>query len=203
MIFQIALTSTSTVSGTRATTEEWCALTRKPVFVGMVWNAYRKCRLLLLNFICNCTDRLGDDPDLPQVPNTYLRSSIIKEARDLSHAIVASIPFLLYRNPAALLSQVGVDDDPSLEKEILLPNSAYSGLLLMHVLQVASHLPIVPESCTTRFNGALSWIGQVMGIGQAGLLANVSFPNSISLSSFMCIQGLTSTDFLDLPSSIY
>lgn len=169
----------------------------------MVWNAYRKCRLLLLNFICACTDRLGDDPDLPEVPNTYLRSSLIKEARDLSHAIVASIPFLLYRNPAALLSQVAVDDDPSLEKEILLPNSAYSGLLLMHVLQVTSHLPIVPEPCTTRFTGALSWIGQMMGIGQAELLANVSFPNSTSLCFFKQVQGLTPACFLNFPSFIY
>lgn len=144
------------------------------MFVGVVWNAYRKCRLLLLNFILMCTNRLGDDPDLPAVSDMYHPNSSIKKARDLSQAIVASIPFHLYRNPTALLAQPREDSDSTLRGETLHPNSAYGGLLLMHVLQVVSRLPIVPESSRKSFSGALSRIREIMGIGQAGLLANVS-----------------------------
>jgi hypothetical protein len=136
--------------------------------VGVVWNAYRKCRLLLLNFISTYTERLGDDDELARLSQSYSQRNLTKEARELSETIAASIPFHLYQNPTAL------DSHLTLKQEKLLPNSAYGGLLLMHILYVVSRLPIVPEPSRKTFNGALSWMGEVMGIGQAGLLANVS-----------------------------
>lgn len=140
----------------------------------VVWNAYRKCRILLLNFISTCTSRLCDDDEFPQVSHSYSQKHLNKEVRELSEAIAASIPFLIYQNPDALLVQSPVHGGMTSKQETLLPGSAHGGLLLMHILYVVSRLPIVPESCRKSFSGSLAEIGNLMGIGQATLLANPS-----------------------------
>lgn len=43
----------------------------------------------------------------------------------------------------------------------------------MYVINVVSKLPIVPENLREMFKGNLEWIGRVMGVGQAALLADV------------------------------
>ncbi|KEF60968.1 uncharacterized protein A1O9_02532 [Exophiala aquamarina CBS 119918] len=106
------------------------------LFVCVVWNAYRKCRILLLNFISTCTSRLCDDDEFPQVSHSYSQKNLNKEVRELSEAIAASIPFLIYQNPDALLVQSPVHGGMTSKQETLLPGSAHGGLLLMHILVV-------------------------------------------------------------------
>lgn len=165
------------------------------MFVGVVWNAYRKCRLLLLNLISKCTEQLGDDDELPRLSQSYSQRNLIKEARELSDTMAASIPFHLYQDPAALLVQQPGGSYLAFKQERLLPNSAYGCLLLMHILCVASRLPIVPEISRKYFNGVLSWMGDVMGIGQASLLANVRPPRSLSFPHVESKSRLFTTDF--------
>ena len=58
-----------------------------------------------------------------------------------------------------------------------MPNNSISGLMIMYVLYVVSKLPIVPIHLREIFKQHLAWIGRVMGIGQASLLADVSICN--------------------------
>lgn len=44
----------------------------------------------------------------------------------------------------------------------------------MYVIHAVSRLPIVPKHLGELFKAHLAWVGRVMGIGQAGLLADVS-----------------------------
>ena len=44
----------------------------------------------------------------------------------------------------------------------------------MHPLHVVSGLSVVPKHLREMFREQLAWIGRVMGIGQAGVLADVS-----------------------------
>lgn len=148
----------------------------------VVWNAYRKCRILLLNFISTCTDRLGDDDESPGVSDSYPQRNPTKEVRELSEATAASIPFLIYQNPAALLVQSTDLGGLTSKRERLRPGSAYGGLLLMHILYVVSRLPIVSEPTRKSFSGALAEIGSLMGIGQASLLADVRLSKPPSLA---------------------
>jgi len=154
--------------------------------VCVVWNAYRKCRILLLNFISICTDRLGDHDESPEASNWYSDRNLNKEVRELSVAVTASIPFLIYQNPSSLLVQSSQHDSFTSERETLRPGHAYGGLLLMHVLYVVSRLPIVSEPHKNACRAALIEIGDLMGIGQAKLLANVR----LSKFSFLpvCLQ---------------
>lgn len=137
------------------------------VYVSAVWNSYRKSRLVLLDFIYTCSERLPGYESEGSTP--YTRRHILKEARNLSETIAASIPFHLTRNPEVFC--VGFQQA---REEIILPNPSVGGLLLMHSIYAASCLSIVPERLREMFREHLRWIGQKMGIGQAGLLADVS-----------------------------
>jgi hypothetical protein len=46
---------------------------------------------------------------------------------------------------------------------------------MMHPLHAISSLPVVPLHFREMFREHLVWIGDVMGIGQASLLADVGF----------------------------
>jgi hypothetical protein len=139
------------------------------VYVSAVWNSYRKSRLVLLNFIYICSKRLHDDPEESSFPS---QRHILKEAQDLSESLAASIPFHLTRNPETLLVQQ--QQTSSTRQEIILPNRSIGGLLLMHPIHAVSDLSVVPMHLREIFREHLAWIGRVMGIGQAGLLADVS-----------------------------
>jgi hypothetical protein len=59
-------------------------------------------------------------------------------------------------------------------EEVPIPNYSIGGLLIMYVIHVVSKLPVVPKHLREMFKEHLAWIGRVMGIGQAALLADVS-----------------------------
>ena len=160
------------------------------VYVSSVWNSYRKSRLCLLNFIYTCSERLHDgdenddnDDDDAEESDSYSSSQrhILKEAQDLSESLAASIPFHLTRNPETFLvphhyhhrhrpppSPTQHDDDATR------PNRPIGGLLLMYPLHVVAGLAVVPVQFRVMFGEHLAWIGRVMKIGQAALLADVS-----------------------------
>jgi hypothetical protein len=141
------------------------------VYVSAVWNSYRKSRLFLLNFIYTCSKRLHDD-DPEESSSSSSQRHILKEAQDLSESLAASIPFHLTQNPETLI--VHQQQTSSTTQEVILPNRSIGGLLLMHPIHVVSGLSVVPMHLREMFREHLAWIGRVMGIGQAGLLADVS-----------------------------
>lgn len=141
------------------------------VYVSAVWNSYRKSRLLLLNFIYIDSKRLHDD-DPEESSSFSSQRHILKEAQDLSESLAASIPFHLTRNPETFL--VHQQQTSSTKQEVILPNRSIGGLLLMHPIHAVSGLSVVPMHLREMLREHLAWIGRVMGIGQAGLLADVS-----------------------------
>lgn len=140
------------------------------VYVSAVWNSYRKARLVLLDFISACSKRLHDDD--PEESSTSSQRQILKEAQNIAESLAASIPFHLTRNPEAFLAHP--QQTSSTKQEATLPNRSVGGLLLMHPLHVVSGLSVVPMHLREMFREHLAWVGRVMGIGQAGLLADVS-----------------------------
>lgn len=129
-----------------------------PVYVSGVWNSYRKCRLVLLEFIYTCSKRLHLDNDL---------APILQVAQTISEDIAASIPFHLLRNPDKVLQQQQTNAAGKLD-----PNRSIGGLFILHPLHVVSGLGIVPMHSREMFREYLAWIGTVMGIGQARLLTS-------------------------------
>jgi hypothetical protein len=141
------------------------------VYISAVWNSYHKSRLVLLNFIYTCSKRLDDD-DPEESSSSSSQSQILKEAQDLSESLAASMPFHLTRNPETFL--VHQQQTSSTKQEAILPNRSIGGLLLVHPIHAVSSLSVVPMHLREMFREHLAWIGRVMGIGQAGLLADVS-----------------------------
>lgn len=136
-----------------------------------VWNCYRKCRLQLLNLVNTCSQRVheldSDDSSFLDI-QTY----IMKESQRLAEDIAASIPFHLTRNPETFLAHPR--QNSSSIADIPIPNNSIGGLLIMYAIYVVSKLPVVPLHLRDMFRQHLAWIGRVMGIGQASLLADVS-----------------------------
>lgn len=156
------------------------------VYVSAVWNSYRKCRLLLLNYIYTCSQRLQDnDPD----DTSFFPSQfhILKEAQELSESIAASIPFHLTRNPENFL--VHRDQKSSTMRADPIPNKSIGGLLIMYVIYAVSKLPIVPKHLREMFTEYLAWMGRAMGIGQAALLADPSssFPKEFLVDGHVLV----------------
>ena len=143
-------------------------LSAETVYVSGVWNSYRKTRLVLLDFIYICSQRLLRD-DKSEDGSSFSESDLLNEARKLAEDIAASIPFHLFRNPEVFLSP-----QQHTGTTVISPNQALGGLLLMHPISAALGLSVVPQHLSEMFRECLSWIGQVMGIGQATLFAEVS-----------------------------
>jgi len=59
--------------------------------------------------------------------------------------------------------------------QAILPNHSIGGLMLIYTLHSVLDLSIVPSHFNETFREYVIWIGSVMGIGQAPLLADVSF----------------------------
>jgi len=133
--------------------------------VSAVWNAYRKCRLILLNFIYTCSKQLNDEEI-----EEFSQRHILKEALELSKTLVASIPYHLTRNPEIFVNQKQM----SWTDQAILPNHSIGGLMLIYTLHAVLDLSIVPSHFNETFREYLISIGSVMGIGQASLLADVS-----------------------------
>jgi hypothetical protein len=129
------------------------------VYVAAIWNTYRKARLLLLNAIIRCSDRL-------EKRNTYHDEKINIE--ELANDIAASIPFHLSENLSAFVEQA----ENGFELAII-PGKSVGGLLLMHPLFVMSNLPVILPKLQLYMKECLAWIGTHMGIGQATWLSKV------------------------------
>lgn len=154
------------------------------VYVSTVWNSYRKCRLHLLSCISNCSQRLAAvDPRNAFSPlSPYSQPQILAQARELAENAAASVPFHLLQDPGALLC---LQEQTSAYKELgLIPNKAVGGLLLMYSILAIGECDIVPMELRDYFRDCLIWIGSVMGIGQAGVVADVSLV--LSLFPGMC-----------------
>ena len=110
--------------------------------------------------------------DGPEGFTSYSQDHILKEAHDLSEDIAASIPFHLARNvDEFLINKQQIDP---MKQEAVLPNRSIGGVSLMYPIHVVSALSVVPLHLREMFREHLAWIGRVMGIGQARLLADVS-----------------------------
>jgi hypothetical protein len=66
--------------------------------VSTIWNCYRKCRLVLLNFIYKCSNLLHDEG-----AEEICQDHLLKEAHDLSESLAASILFTLTQWPCPYL----------------------------------------------------------------------------------------------------
>jgi len=129
------------------------------VYVAAVWNTYRKTRLLVLNAIIRCSNRLG-------LRNTYHDEKIAVE--ELANDLVASIPFHLFENLTAFVKQAENGSELA-----IIPGKSIGGLLLMHPLFATSNLSAISPQLQTHMKECLAWIGAHMGIGQATWLSNV------------------------------
>ena len=144
------------------------------VYVSGIWNSYRKCRLALLSFIYTCSKSLQDD-DVEGEDSPFSPGELLKKAEDLAESIAASIPFHLARNPEVfLVRQQQLTNSTDTKRASIIPNKSLGGLRILHPLHVVSTLEIVPVRLREMFRENLAWIGKVMGIGQAGVLADVS-----------------------------
>jgi hypothetical protein len=117
-----------------------------------------------LNFIYKCSQLLQDEET-----EEICQNHLLKEANDLSESLAASILFILTQNPEIFIDQRKIDSP----KLTIIPNQSIGGLLLMHPLHAVSSLPVVPLHLREMFLEHLAWIGDVMGIGHASLLADV------------------------------
>jgi hypothetical protein len=129
------------------------------VYVAAIWNTYRKTRLLILNVIIRCSNRL-------EKRNTYHDEKI--KVEELANDIAASIPFHLSENLSAFVEQA----ENGFELTII-PGKSVGGLLLMHPLFVMSNLPVILPKLQAHMKECLAWVGTRMGIGQATWLSNV------------------------------
>ena len=151
------------------------------VYVSSTWDSYRKCRLHLLSFIFLCSQRLAAfDPREAFSPlSPYSQPQILAEAHELANNIAASVPFHLLQDPDALLRPQ--EQTPAYEGLNLIPNKAVGGLLLMYSLLSICGCEIVSIELRQFFRDCLAWIGSVMGIGQARVVANVSLVSCLFL----------------------
>lgn len=149
------------------------------MYVSATWNSYRKCRFLLLDLISNCSQRLHEID--PTEPYFSLKHYIQKEVGDLCESLGASIPFHLIRNLETFLNRQP-QQTSSPERPVIIPNRSAGGLLLMHPIHIVSGLSIVPIHFRKMLKEQLAWIGRVMGIGQARLLAtDVNLATDVSI----------------------
>ncbi|CZT05360.1 uncharacterized protein RAG0_11491 [Rhynchosporium agropyri] len=128
-------------------------------YIATIWNAYRKARLLVINIIMSCYDRICTFPEHEEID-----PAIFTEIAELSAGIVSSVPFVLSANTHAFLDSVG-------SNKPLVPGRPIGGLLIMHTLYIISVLPIVDRKIQRYLRGCLTWIGKHMKIGQAVILS--------------------------------
>lgn len=101
--------------------------------------------------------------------------NILKLAKQISEDLAASIPFHLVRNPEVFVIAPHQQQTSKGRQDAIIPNISVGGLLLMHIILVASATTMVPQQISQSFREYLIWIGRVMGIGQAEVVSDVSF----------------------------
>ena len=129
------------------------------VYVAAVWNTYRKTRLMILDIIVQCSERL-------QQTETYCQER--KDVQQLVDTMVSSIPYHLINDLQSAIKQA------KSSPEKIVPGKTIGGLLLMHPLCVVSSLSVISPQQKNDIKDCLAWIGINMGIGQATLLSKVS-----------------------------
>lgn len=130
------------------------------VYVAAVWNTYRKTHLMVLDAIIFCIQHLRIDA----VYAMELQTSIDR-AESLARGISASVPF-------HLTSDLGSYCKDPRNAPVGTP---LAGLLLLHPLNVLLHSTSVPSDFRGYASQCLAWIGSHLKIGQASVLANVTF----------------------------
>ena len=132
------------------------------VYVSAVWNTYRKARLKLLEVLFDCGSRLHDD----SIPYEETRecNHLRKEAVDITNDLCASVPFHLIRNIQGHIQDRTLPVTPAM---------ALGGLSLIYPLHNACLVSLLPDLHRRWIQGRLRWIGRVMGIGQATVIAEV------------------------------
>jgi hypothetical protein len=115
-----------------------------------------------------------DLEDIP-TPTAYKMHDILKLAKQVSEDLAASVPFHLVRNPEVFVATPHQQQSSNGRQEAIVPNISVGGLLLMHVILIASTTSMIPQQISQSFREYLVWIGRVMGIGQAEVVSDVSF----------------------------
>ncbi|KIX09256.1 uncharacterized protein Z518_00335 [Rhinocladiella mackenziei CBS 650.93] len=128
------------------------------LYVAAAWNTYRKTRLMLLDVIMQCLNRL-------QVKDAYGQKQA--EIAELADAIMSSIPFHVTDQFHNLMQQ------PNHVTGKVSPGKSVGGLLLMHPVYVAANLDVVSPHLRAQMRNCLAWIGEHMGIGQATVFSKV------------------------------
>ncbi|KAL2060207.1 hypothetical protein VTL71DRAFT_9602 [Oculimacula yallundae] len=128
-------------------------------YIATIWNAYRKARLLVINIIMSCYNRICTFPEHEEI-----NPAIYTEIAELSAGIISSIPFVLSADVHAFLESID-NHSP------VIPGKPVGGLLVMHTLYVISVLPIINPQVQRYLRDCLTWIGEHMKIGQAVILS--------------------------------
>lgn len=126
------------------------------LYVAGVCNIHRTARLLLAMLIH--LDGALENSTYVHYINTA--TSVVKD-------IFASIPYHLADNLPVFVNGVT-------NREEIDPGRSLGGLLLMHPLYVISKMEFLDDGMREYARHCLRWIGNEMGIGQAGLMADVS-----------------------------
>ena len=125
----------------------------------MVYNTYRKGRLLQHLMIYHLATRLND-------PKRAKEARL--EAVATAESLISALPYLLLHDPRALIDGA----NPAL---IPMPGKAIGGMLIMHPMFVAStFVQELGEKVTGHLKKVLEWIGTEIGIGQGSVLARAS-----------------------------
>ncbi|PVH86156.1 hypothetical protein DL98DRAFT_510819 [Cadophora sp. DSE1049] len=138
------------------------------LYVAGVWNIFRTARLLLLNILLSTPDKYGN------------LAQFVKTANHIVEDIFASIPYHLADNLPVFVDGIG-------RKETIDPGRTLGGLLLMYPLYAVSTLTFLCDKTREYTRACLQWIGEEMGIGQAGLMANAELDRGYLESGCMII----------------
>ncbi|KAH6867733.1 hypothetical protein B0T10DRAFT_419423 [Thelonectria olida] len=128
--------------------------TYESLYTAGIWNTARAAQLLLFAL----TVKLSAD-----ISNTSTCLSNMPEANSIIKDMMASIPYHLTHNLHDFVNGP--------ETEIPEPGRTLGGLLIMHPLYVAAHIPFTSACAKDYLQRCLTWIAKNMGIAQADKLA--------------------------------
>lgn len=129
-------------------------------YIATIWNSYRKARLLVIDIIMNCYNRICTFPEHEEID-----AAIYVEIEELIRGLLLSIPFVLS-------SDVQKFHQNAATRAPLIPGRPIGGLMLTHTLYVLSVLPIIDQKIQGYLRECMAWIGHHMKIGQAVILSN-------------------------------
>ncbi|KAK0108532.1 hypothetical protein ONS95_003336 [Cadophora gregata] len=128
-------------------------------YIATIWNSYRKARLLVINIIMDCYNRICTFPEHEDID-----PAIYADIDDLITGLLLSIPFVLSSDVQSFVQNAAT-------RAPLIPGKSVGGLMLTHTLYVLSVLPIIDPSIQVYMRECIAWIGEHMRIGQAVILS--------------------------------